>query len=230
MNGNIIPDVLKLIFGLLDITDLGNIASVSKEWAYHSASDDVWNIYSTKFNVSYPNLKLKIKNSLTNLDQIFDAIKKKMYTKNYSAFFCEFVQLLFGDNIRRIKVEHTYAHTYIRGHNKYWFILALKKERWIYFNNTYIYNFYIPKKVAFSIEANGLKFDNYFDYTMHYPIQINRPNIGLSTRYCQEIFLSWWDDVYVYYTQDNEINKCMVSTNKGGIKGLLNSVLFIKEF
>ena len=215
------PDILKRIFSLLSIKCLGRIAQVSSKWHVYSSVDDVWASFAKDFNVESSNIKSNIESRL-GLEQIYRMIKKKIWQKEESDFFCKFVKLLFEDNIRKI--------SYVSD-KKFWFILTLKKTRQIYFKNPHFKNIRIPKKVSFCIDFDGLEFQDCFDHLVRNPIEINCLPIRVSSCLCRKIWINPEGKLQASYNRENIIGKNqfnLISTTPELTKIFLDSVWLIR--
>lgn len=185
----LLPEMLKTIFAQLDIKSLGCTSLVSKEWNKESSRDDIWMVFSNKFNVQGPNFKAQIKESEIGLDKIFIQINKKMWeSASKKTFFKNLTVTLFKDNIRKIVTEQFMEESGFVS----LVTLTLSKEKQVSFNNTKISNIRIPEKVAFIIRPEGFTFQENNDFwkpKLKHPIEFNCSSFNFSSNFCNSIKL-----------------------------------------
>ncbi len=144
----LLPELLTLICGNLEVHSLCNLSLVSREWYVLSSKDEAWKHQEKVYKAWTPNLKCKIRRSLY---PVFQAIKASIEERNQD-FYCSLAKALFEGNIQSINLLPC------EDDSDRQFEIILNETREITFLHTILKNMCIPKKVNLTVNEIGFSF------------------------------------------------------------------------
>ena len=192
LNKNPIPpcsvlnkDLLKIIFGSLDIVSLCNRASlISREW-YLISSKMAYKYYNTCFN------------------SIIELTNKTILKKERAELFCKFAKILFEKNVRDFKFI---TFHYKDGSKDYGFKLTLNKIRQLnwHFPNNFSLNIStikIPKIITF-VNNYGFEIKNYENQFL-----INTSLLREVYNICSSVYIDSYECLNIRYSLDESTDE-----------------------